>query len=112
MSSSKPETAIYTTDSPEVAKRKVMNAYTGGRPTVQEQKRLGAEPDVCTVFWSLYFMFEPDDDKIQGLRKACKTGEILCGDCKIGLAEKVIGFLKDHQQRREEAKKIVDELFL
>lgn len=112
MSSSKPETAIYTTDPPEVARRKVMNAYTGGRATVEEQKRLGAEPDMCTVFWSLYFMFEPDDEKIQSLRRTCKTGEILCGDCKIGLAEKVVAFLKEHQKRREEARKTVNDVFL
>ena len=38
MSSSQPETCIFTTDSPEVAAKKIMNAYTGGQATVAEQK--------------------------------------------------------------------------
>ena len=112
MSSSEPETAIYTTDDPNVARRKVMNAYTGGRPTIEEQRRLGANPDVCTVFWSLYFLFEPDDEKIQDLRESCKAGEILCGECKTNLAEKVVTFLEEHQKRREQAKKIVESTFI
>ncbi len=112
MSSSRPETAIYTTDSPEAARRKVMGAFTGGRATIEEQKRLGADPDVCTVFWSNYFMLEPDDEQINNLRRICKGGGILCGDCKALLADKVVKFLKDHQRRREEARKVVNDVFI
>ena len=57
-------------------------------------------------------MFEPNDDKIQSLRSACKAGEILCGDCKLILADKVAAFLEQYQRRRKEAEKIVDKLFI
>lgn len=112
MSSSKPETAIYTTDTPELARQKVMGAYTGGRATVEEQRRLGADPNICTIFWSFYFMFEPDDEKIENLRKTCAAGEILCGDCKVKLADSVAEFLEEHQRRRKDAEKIVNDLFI
>ena len=42
MSSSKPETAIFTTDDPEVVDHKVSRAFTGGQPTVALQRQLGA----------------------------------------------------------------------
>src|ERR671917_2891213 len=42
MSSSKPETAIFTTDEPEVVDKKVSSAFTGGQPTVALQRQLGA----------------------------------------------------------------------
>ncbi|MHA1556148.1 MAG: tryptophan--tRNA ligase, partial [Candidatus Heimdallarchaeota archaeon] len=45
MSASQPETCIFTTDTPKQAKKKVMSAYSGGRATVEEQRKLGGEPD-------------------------------------------------------------------
>src|SRR5512136_675053 len=42
MSASEPETAIFTTDQPEQVKQKIWRAYTGGKGTVAEQKKLGA----------------------------------------------------------------------
>jgi tryptophanyl-tRNA synthetase len=38
MSASSPQSSIYTTDTPKVAKKKIMNAFTGGRETVEVQK--------------------------------------------------------------------------
>ena len=44
MSSSKPETAIFTTDDPEVVDKKVSSAFTGGQPTVALQRQLAPMP--------------------------------------------------------------------
>src|ERR671937_223743 len=41
MSSSRPETALCTTDEPEVIDKKVSNAYTGGQATATLQRLLG-----------------------------------------------------------------------
>src|ERR671931_898088 len=51
MSSSKPETAIFTTDDPEVVDRKVSTAFTGGPPSVAVQRQRGAQALGCPVFW-------------------------------------------------------------
>ena len=51
MSSSKPETAIFTTDDPEVVDKKVSSAFTGSQPTVALQRRAGANALGCPVFW-------------------------------------------------------------
>ena len=112
MSASEPETCIFTTDSPEVARRKVFNAFTGGQPTIAEQKKLGGVPEMCSVYHYLYWFFEQDDAKIKKVWGDCKSGRMLCGECKSILADKVEAFLREHQKRREKAKDIVEEYFL
>lgn len=107
MSASEPETAIFTTDSPELVKQKIWKAFTGGKGTVAEQKKLGAEPDVCTVFQYFLYLFEEDDKKLAERKSRCKAGEVLCGDCKKDLAERVNRFLASHQKKREKAKSVI-----
>ena len=103
MSASLPETAVFTVDAPEVARKKIMNAFTGGRATIEEQKRLGANPDICSVFAYDYFLFM-NAKEVEELRYNCRSGNIMCGECKQVLAERVMKFLVEHQERREKAK--------
>ena len=103
MSASMPETAIFTIDTPEAAQKKVLNAFTGGRATVEEQRRLGANPDICSVFAYEYFLFM-NEVEIEDLRFNCLSGNIMCGECKQVLAERVKKFLVAHQEKREKAK--------
>jgi tryptophanyl-tRNA synthetase len=103
MSASMPETAIFTIDPPDLATKKVMSAFTGGRATVEEQKRLGANPDICSVYAYDYFLFM-DNKEIEELRFKCLAGNIMCGECKQILAESVEKFLIEHQEKREKAK--------
>lgn len=112
MSASQPETAIFTTDKPEKAKVKVMQAYTGGQPTVKEQREKGGNPDVCPVYYYYLFMFEPDDVKLKERYLNCRTGALLCGECKTILAERIASFLKEHQKRRLKARDILDKFIL
>lgn len=104
MSASLPETSIFTTDSPDEARKKISNAFTGGRATVREQRALGGIPDVCTVYQYMFYLFEQDDRQASELRQECLAGERACGICKKELADKVVAFLEDHQSKREQAK--------
>ncbi|MCD6414716.1 MAG: tryptophan--tRNA ligase [Candidatus Diapherotrites archaeon] len=108
MSASIPDSCIFTTDKPEDAKRKVMKAFTGGAATVEEQRKHGGKPEICSVFQYYAFLFEDDDKKLEERRNACKSGALLCGECKKELAERVAKFLKEHQKKREQAKKQLD----
>lgn len=112
MSASEPETAIFTTDPPELVKKKIWKAFTGGKGTIAEQKKLGADPDVCTVFQYFLYLFEEDDKKLEERNRRCKAGEVMCGDCKKELAEKVNKFLGEHQKKRLKAKDRIDEFHI
>jgi tryptophanyl-tRNA synthetase len=112
MSASEPETAIYTVDPPEVVTKKVMNAYTGGRATIQEQRKLGGQPDICPVYHYYHMLFEPDDKALHEIYTSCRQGNLLCGECKARLAERVRRFLAEHQSRREKAKDHLQDYFL
>jgi len=112
MSSSMPETAIFTTDPPKVAEKKMMNAFTGGRATVEEQRRLGANPYICPIYYYELFLFEPDDAKLAEIERTCKSGDLLCGEHKASLAPKIVKFLNQYQERREKAKAVVSECFI
>ncbi len=112
MSASRPNTAIFTTDSLDVAEKKVMAAFTGGRGSLKEQKEKGGNPDVCTVYHYMYYIFEPSDEKMKQMREDCKAGRIMCGECKQRLAKHVRNFLKEHQKRREHARKNIDKFLV
>lgn len=112
MSASEPETCIFTTDTPEDVKRKVWNAFTGGKPTVKEQRKTGGDPYVCSVFQYFLYLFEEDDQKIAQLDRECRTGKVICGDCKAILTERANKFLKEHQKKREKARKDLEKFFL
>jgi tryptophanyl-tRNA synthetase len=112
MSASQPNSAIFTSDPPEKAAEKIMDAFTGGRDTIEEQRKLGGVPSICNVYAYFYFMFEEDDEKLVERQKSCKDGTLLCGDCKKQLAERVKIFLIDFQEKRKKAKKVLNEFFI
>jgi tryptophanyl-tRNA synthetase len=101
MSSSIPDSCIFTTDSPEEVRRKIWKAFTGGRGTLKEQKEKGGNPDVCIVYKYLYYFFEDDDKEIMNIYNKCKSGDIYCGYCKEILTKKVNEFLKKYREMRE-----------
>ncbi|MBX8631722.1 MAG: tryptophan--tRNA ligase [Thermoplasmata archaeon] len=110
--SSTGEAAIYTTDTDAEIRKKIMNAFTGGRATVEEQRRLGANPAICPIFHHYEYLFEPDDTKFKKIEEDCRSGALLCGECKANLLAKVKVFMDGHRRKREEARKMVDRFLL
>src|SRR5438046_2707673 len=112
MSASIPESSIFTTDTEAQAQKKIMNAFTGGRATVEEQRRLGANPYICSIFAQYNYIFEPDDGHLAEVERTCKSGERLCGDCKTELWSKVRTWLIAHHAAREKAKDRIDQFMV
>lgn len=104
MSSSRPESHIALTEDPDEAAKKVMKAVTGGRQSLAEQKKLGGEPEKCTVYELLIFHLSEDDGELAEVYAECKSGVKTCGTCKKEAAERIRDFLVDHQRKREEAR--------
>ena len=110
MSSSDPASYIALTETPEAAKKKIMSAKTGGRATQAEQKEKGGVPEECTVYEMLVYHLIDDDKELEKVYSACKLGENTCGSCKAACAERLMNFLKEHQKKRENAKKTVEKI--
>jgi len=107
MSSSIPETAIFTTDTEEAIDKKISNTFTGGQPTVDLQRKLGANFNICPVFWYLRYFFDTEKESDERARK-CRAGELLCGECKGNLKDATKPFIADFKKKREKAKDQVD----
>ncbi|MBI3034550.1 tryptophan--tRNA ligase [Candidatus Woesearchaeota archaeon] len=112
MSASVAETAIYTTDAPEIAERKIRRyAFSGGRDTIDEHRRKGGNPDIDVSYQWLTF-FEESDEKLRNIYDDYKTGALLTGELKQILIEKLSAFLKKHQENREKARKVLDKFII
>ncbi|MEZ0394468.1 MAG: tryptophan--tRNA ligase [Desulfurococcaceae archaeon] len=105
MSKSRPDSAIFVDDDEEVAARKVMNAFTGGRATAEEQRKLGGEPHKCPVYDLYAFLLVRDDKALASIYEECTTGKILCGECKRRAAELLVKMLREHKERY---RKVID----
>ncbi len=101
MSTSDPETALYLSDKEEAVERKIKNAFTGGQPTAELQRKLGGNPDICTVFSYYAYIFEDKDEKLKERYEDCKTGRLLCGDCKAELISRINSFLIKHRENKK-----------
>jgi tryptophanyl-tRNA synthetase len=104
MSSSKPESHIALTEDPKEAAKKIMKAITGGRQSLAEQKKLGGQPEKCSIYEFLVFHLSDDDQELLELDTECRSGRRMCGTCKKEVAERIERFLTDHQQAREAAR--------
>ena len=107
MSSSRPETALFTVDDPETLEKKVKNTFTGGQPTITLQRKLGGNADICPVFWYLKYLFDTEKES-QERYFDCTSGNLLCGECKNDMIDKVKPFMKDIQIKREKAKDMIN----
>lgn len=113
MSSSDSTSYISLTDSPEEVKRKINKyAFSGGQPTAEEHRKIGGNPDIDICFQYLRMLFEPDDKKLEGIYKDYKLGKMLTGELKQITIDKINAFLKEHQKKREQAKKMINKFVL
>ncbi|HMK54889.1 MAG TPA: tryptophan--tRNA ligase [Methanobacteriaceae archaeon] len=104
MSSSKPKTAIFLSDSPDVAEKKIKTAKTGGRESLDEQRKMGGVPEDCVVYEMLLYHLVDDDQELNSIHSQCKSGEIMCGECKAQAAVKVRELFETLAQKREKAR--------
>jgi tryptophanyl-tRNA synthetase len=90
--------AIYFSDSPEMIRKKVNKAFSGGRDTAEEQRKHGADPDrdVSIFYLTKLFLNEKQGKR---LISDYSSGKILTKDVKQRLSKELIKFTKDFQKR-------------
>jgi tryptophanyl-tRNA synthetase len=106
------ENAIFLDDPPNDVERKIKNALTGGRATVEEQRRLGAIPEICSVWAQWRTKFAKNEAEFDEITRDCRSGALLCGDCKARLVPRVQEFLVEHARRKEAVRGIAESLIL
>lgn len=110
MSSSDVTSYIALTDTPEDAKKKINKyAFSGGRATLEEHRKLGGNPDVDVSYQMLKYGLEPDDKKLKQIYDSYVSGKLLSGELKALVIEKLQIFLTKHHDAREKANAKVDE---
>lgn len=112
MSASEPNSAIFVTDTPKEIEKKIKNAFSGGRETIEAHRKYGGNPDIDMPFQYLRIFFEPDDIKLKKLYDDYKSGKLLSGEMKQICIEKAQKFIEEHQAKREEAKDKLDQFIV
>lgn len=105
MSSSDDTSYIALTDTEKEVENKIKKyAFSGGRDTLEEHRKLGGNADVDVSFLYLKMFFEEDDDKLAQIEKDYRSGKMLTSELKGIAIKKINSFLKQHQKKREKAK--------
>ena len=112
MSSSNPNSYIGLTDSALEVRNKINKyAFSGGQATLEEHRKKGGNPDIDISFQYLKLFFEEDDKKLKEIEDKYKKGEILSGELKKYVIEKINNFLAEHQNKLSLARKEVKKIF-
>jgi tryptophanyl-tRNA synthetase len=101
MSKRSESTLLTLDDAPMDANKKIMTAFTGGRDTVEEQRRLGGRAEICPVYDLYSFHFARNDEHVKTVYHECTKGIRLCGECKQEAAGLAKGWLAEHHRKRD-----------
>ena len=112
MSKRDPSSTLSLSDSPDVAKKKLMSAFTGGRATAEEQKRLGGEIEKDVLYELARFHFISDDALLDEMKQDMVSGRLLTGEYKQKYIPYMLEWLAAHQKKKKEmlpkARKILE----
>jgi tryptophanyl-tRNA synthetase len=109
MSSSEPATAVLLSDTPEEATKKIRNAYSGGRDTLAEHRKLGGVPEIDRAYQILRY-HHPDEKFVNNVYSEFKSGNMTSGELKDKVIAFVLEFLKVHQEKKKHAIKAAERL--
>ncbi len=105
MSASNEGKAILLTDDEKVVKTKINKyCFSGGKQTREEHRKYGGDTKIDVAYNWLYYIFEDDDDKIEKIKKSYEKGDLLSGELKSILIEKINILLKKHNERKKVVK--------
>ncbi len=110
MSKSKPESCIELPEDAKSFTKKIRNALTGGRDTLEEQRRLGAVIEKDMVFELLKQHLIEDDAELQRIHDDYKSGKMLSGELKQLAIEKMTEFMDAFNARLDEQRRTVKDL--
>eukprot|EP01068_Selenidium_serpulae_P010192 Selendium_serpulae@DN5403_c0_g1_i2.p1 len=100
MSGSVMESSIYVNDTPEQIKKKIFQyAFSGGKATIEEQKKHGADLSVDVAYQYLSF-FMDDEERFQQIGRDYASGKLMTGEVKQVLVDLLSEMNTAHMARR------------
>ncbi|MBR9691085.1 tryptophan--tRNA ligase [Candidatus Woesearchaeota archaeon] len=106
MSKSHPQSCIELPEDPKVVCKKIQRAVSGGKATLEEHRKLGAEVEKDMSFELLKQHLIEDDKELDKIYKAYKSGKMTTGELKKLTCEKMAEFMDDFNKKLKQAKKI------
>jgi len=110
--SSSGEGIIFLSDDQKTVKKKIGKAFSGGQATTEEHRAKGGNTEVDVSFQYLKTFFEEDDKKLEEIKTKYESGEMLTGELKAILIKKINTFLREHQKKKQEARKNLDKFII
>ncbi len=110
MSKSMPDSCIEIPEEKVSFTRKIQKALTGGRNTIEEQRKLGAIIEKDMVFELLKHHLIEDDRELNKIYNDYKSGKILSSELKQIAIEKMEQFMKQFNAKFIKAQKQVSKL--
>jgi tryptophanyl-tRNA synthetase len=105
MSKSKPGSCIELPEDVKEVCKKIKNAKTGGRDTLEEHRRLGAKIGEDMVFELLKQHLVEDDKELRRIYEEYKSGRMTSGEIKEIACEKMTDFMNNFIRKTEKARK-------
>jgi tryptophanyl-tRNA synthetase len=110
MSKSNPNYAISLPEDLKSVKKKIMRALSGGRDTLEEHRRLGAQVERDMCFELLKQHLTEDDLELQKIYDEYSSGKMLSGEIKQITFEKMETFMNKFVSDLNEARKKINTL--
>lgn len=103
MSASAGESAIFVNDSPQQIQKKINRAFSGGRETVEEHRRLGGNPDIDVAYQYIrLFDVNSTQEELNELAEAYRRGDILSEEMKRRAIEVIVALVVELQNDRSQ----------
>lgn len=101
---------IFMTDTKEEVYYKIKKfAFSGGRDTLEEHRRLGGNTEVDMCFQYLRFLaFTKDDAELLEIKEKYESGKMLTSELKQITSEEVWKMIEEHKRKREEVGDLVE----
>ncbi len=101
MSKSDPLNSIFLPEEDyKILKRKIWRAFSGGRPTVEEHRKYGANLEVDVPFRILTYILD-DNSYLSELAEKYSKGELLSGEIKMITYEVLVEFMDKFKENLE-----------
>lgn len=93
---------IYLNDSANIIKKKINKyAFSGGKATVEEHRKLGGNPYIDISYIYLTFLLE-DDDKLENIKLDFISGKLLVSELKKILISLLQNITENHIKNKDE----------